>query len=302
MTLRHIQIFLAVCECGCNVTRASEALHIAQPTVSQAVAEMEGYYGVRLFERLSRRLHLTAAGERFRSYASHVAALFDEMEKGLRDWDSFGMLRVGASITIGSQLLPDFVRTFSDRYPDLDVRVLVERSGALERALMENELDFAFIEGVVHEPSLVSEELMEDELTVVAPPDGPFRAEERIPVETFLTQRILLREKGSGARETFDSILEAAGYSAAPAWESVSTVALVNAVNRGLGMAVQPRRMLKTPLAEGTVIPVRVEGLEFRRRFRIIYHKNKYLTATAEAFLDLCRHWEQETEKSRTPL
>lgn len=92
----------------CNVTRASEALHIAQPTVSQAVAEMEGYYGVRLFERLSRRLHLTAAGERFRSYASHVAALFDEMEKGLRDWDSFGMLRVGASITIGSQLLPDF--------------------------------------------------------------------------------------------------------------------------------------------------------------------------------------------------
>ena len=136
MTLRHVQIFLAVCEYGCNVTRAAEALHVAQPTVSQAVAELEAYYGVKLFERLSRRLHLTAAGERFRSYASHITALFDELEKGIRDWDSFGVLRIGASITIGSQLLPDFVRTFSDRYPDMDVRVLVERSEALERALI----------------------------------------------------------------------------------------------------------------------------------------------------------------------
>lgn len=291
MTLRHIQIFLAVCENNCNVTGAAKALHLAQPTVSQAVGELEQYYGVKLFERLSRRLHLTAAGDRFRSYAAHIAAMFDEMEKGIRDWDSFGVLRIGASITIGSQLLPSFVHAFSQRYPDMDVRVLVERSGALEQELMNNALDFAFIEGVVHEPALVSEEFMDDELTVIAQPGGPFRPGETIPVETFLAQRILLRERGSGARETFDSILEAAGYSATPVWESVSTVALVNAVNKGLGVAALPLRMLRAPLAEGTVIPIRVEGLEFKRKFRIIYHKNKYLTATATAFLDLCRGW-----------
>ena len=53
------------------------------------------------FERLSRRLHLTAAGERFRSYDSHVAILFDEMEKDQRDWDSFGILHVGPALPLG---------------------------------------------------------------------------------------------------------------------------------------------------------------------------------------------------------
>jgi len=67
---------------------------------------------------------------------------------------------------------------------------------------------------------------------------------------------------------------------------------LVNAVINGLGIAVLPHRMVMGPLQRGQVVTVRVEGLDFHRRFQIVYHKDKYLTSSAKAFLDLCRNYE----------
>ena len=292
MTLRHLKIFLAVCECDCNVTRAAERLYLAQPAVSVALRELEEHYGVRLFDRLSRRLSLTGAGARFREYAVHIASLFDELEQGLRDGDAFGLLRVGASVTIGSQLLPGYVEAFHARRPEVDMRVQVAPSELLEQKLLINELDLALIEGVVHEPSLIYEDYMEDSLTVVCPADGAFRQGERIPLDVFCKQRFLLRERGSGTREEFESTMQAAGLSIEPVWEATSTTALVNAVIHGLGVAVLPRRMVRGPVERGLVAAVTVEGLEFKRRFRIVYHKNKFLTNSAREFLDLCRHYE----------
>ena len=81
MTLRHMKIFLALCEHDYNTTRAAEALHMTQPAVSLALRELEAHYGVVLFDRIGRRLCITAAGERFASYASRIATLFDDMER-----------------------------------------------------------------------------------------------------------------------------------------------------------------------------------------------------------------------------
>ncbi|MFR8459919.1 MAG: LysR family transcriptional regulator [Ruthenibacterium lactatiformans] len=80
------------------------------------MAELEEYYGVRLFDRIGRRLYLTEAGRRMWEYAVHICGLFDDLEKGLRGWDEQGVLRVGASITIGPQFLPGYVWTHSARH------------------------------------------------------------------------------------------------------------------------------------------------------------------------------------------
>lgn len=133
MTLRHMIIFRAVCEAGFNSTKAAEALHMTQPAVSLAIKELEQYYGIKLFERLGRRLQITDAGKHFLQYAVHISDLFENMETGLLDWDSKGILRIGASITIGSQFLPSYVRTYSTLYPETDVRVIVEPSDQLEK-------------------------------------------------------------------------------------------------------------------------------------------------------------------------
>ena len=293
MTLQHIRIFLTVCQEGFHVTRAAEALHMTQPAVSLAIRELEEYYGVRLFDRIGRRLQITEAGMRLRESGNHIVAMFDRMEKGLRNWDAFGVLRVGASLTIGSQLMPGYVRAFRESHPDTEVRVTVATSALLEQKLLDNALDFALMEGVVHVPSIVSEAYMEDHLAVVCPAGGRFRQGQVLTQAEFRSQPLLLREHGSGTRETFERAVGQAGFSVTPAWEAMSNRALLNAVASGLGLSVLSARIAAEEVARGRVVSVEVEGLDFRRQFHIIYHRDKFLTASALAFMELCRRGEE---------
>ena len=292
MTIRHMIIFRTICENGFNSTKAAEVLHMTQPAVSLAIKELEQYYGVHLFDRIGRRLQITDAGKHFLQYAIHISDLFSDMETGLRDWDSKGILRIGASITIGSQFLPRYVKAFTEICPGLDVRVTVDQSERLEQKIMANELDCALIEGIAHDPNIVSEAYMEDHLSVICSRDKGWKQGQVVSIEDFQRQRFLLREIGSGTREVFDRVVEQAGIHITPVWEAMSTTALVNAVINGLGIAVLPHRMILPALRQGLVCTVKVEGLSFSRNFHIIYHKDKFLTASAKRFINLCRDFE----------
>lgn len=292
MTIRHMMIFRTICEAGYNSTKAAEILHMTQPAVSLAIKELEQYYGVRLFDRIGRRLQITDAGQHFLQYAIHISDLFSDLETGLRDWDSKGILRVGASITIGSQFLPSYVKAFSEVCPGIDVRATVEQSDRLEQKLLANELDCALIEGIAHDSNIVSEAYMEDHLSVICSTQKGWKQGQIISKEEFVSQRFLLREHGSGTREVFDRVVEQAGIHIVPAWEAMSTTALVNAVINGLGIAVLPHRMILPALHRGLICTVTVENLEFRRHFYIIHHKDKFLTSSAKKFITLCKDYE----------
>ena len=294
MTIRHMIIFRTVCENGYNSTKAAEILHMTQPAVSLAIKELEQYYGVHLFDRIGRRLQITDAGQHFLQYAIHISDLFSDMETGLRDWDSKGVLRIGASITIGSQFLPNYVKAFSELCPGLDVRVTVEQSERLEQKILANELDCALIEGIAHDPNIVSEAYMEDHLSVICGTDKGWTQGQVISIEDFQRQRFLLREKGSGTREVFNRVVEQAGIHITPVWEAMSTTALVNAAINGLGIAVLPHRMILPALRQGLICTVKVEGLSFSRNFHIIHHKDKFLTTSAKRFITLCRDFETD--------
>lgn len=288
MTVRHIRIFLSVYENGCNTTKAAQALHMTQPAVSLAIRELEQYYNVALFDRIGRRLVITPAGRQFLEYAAHICNLFASMESRMGDWNTCGTLRVGASITIGSQFLPGYVHAFRSQYPNTEVRVTVAPSDVLQEKVLKSELDFALIEGLPHHTSLITEAYMEDRLSVICAADA-FGQDATVTVPEFQRQRFLLREPGSGTRAVFDRVMESAGITVDPIWESTSTTALVNGVIRGLGISVLPHRMISGALERGLIHTLQVEGLDFKRWFHILYHREKYLTASAKAFLDLCR-------------
>ena len=294
MTLRHMMIFRAVCEAEYNTTRAAEVLHMTQPAISLAIKELEQYYGLRLFDRIGRRLQITDAGKLFLQYATHISELFNDMETGLRDWGTKGILRVGASITIGSQFLPGYMKAFSYLCPGIDVRAIVEQGERLEKKLLENELDCALTEGIVHDTNIVSEAYMEDHLSIICAADKGWQQGQSISMEEFQKQRFLLREPGSGTREVFDCTIAQAGLSITPIWEAMSTTALVNAVINGLGIAVLPHRMILPALKHGLIVTVKVQELQFRRNFYITYHKNKFLTEAAKTFMELCRNYETD--------
>lgn len=294
MTLRHMKIFLAVCDFG-SITVAAEKLNFTQPAVSLAIKELEDNLGIKLFDRISRKLYITEDGKHFLKYARRIVSLYDEMEKEMKDWDSFGMLRIGSSITIGTCLIPEYVESFSRIYPNVKINVTIDNSSVIEKKILLNELDFALIEGLAHSESIISDDFMDDELVLVCGKNHRLSHEKEIDLSALAKETLILREKGSGTREILDSTFLTHGITAVPAWESISTEAIISAVSCGLGVSVLPYRLVKSSLDEHKLVRVNIKGIEFKRKFHIIYHKDKHISNSASAFIKMCREMHKKS-------
>ena len=146
MTLRHFQIFISVCD-EQGMTQAAQKLHISQPSISQAVKELEEHYQVRLFERLGKKLFLTPAGQELLHYARHIISLSAQTEKTLRSFSLAAPIRLGATLSIGESIFIDIITRLKKAMPEQEVYSHVHNTAALEDALLRDELDAALVEG-----------------------------------------------------------------------------------------------------------------------------------------------------------
>lgn len=292
MTIRHLRIFVEVYRAG-NVTRAAEEFHLTQPAVTRALQELEQYYGVRLFERMYRHLSPTEAGERLYPQAVHLIDAFDRIETGLRNWDSLGVIRVGATVTLGGTILPELARRFAAREPGVELRVTVANGEALAAALCENRLDLALMENEPAMPDLHTEEIGSDALCAVLAPEHALAREKSLTPEQLAAAPLLVREQGSTARTVLQTALQERGLALCPAWESVSAEALLQAAAKGLGVAILPESRVRDAAASGRVCLRPIEGVSLVRRHVAAWHKEKYLSPSMQCFLALCRDRDQ---------
>lgn len=287
MTLRHMRIFQKIYETQ-SVTRAAEALHMTQPAVTRALQELEKYYGLRLFERLNRRLTVTEAGRRMYDYALHLTETFDTMEKSLRDWERQGVLRVGASVSLGCSLLPQLARTFQEEHLGVEVRVRIANGELLRRDLLENRLDLALLEGEENGADLMLTPFAAGEMALIVPPGHPLARAGGATLAQAAAYPLLLRETGSATRRFLDQLLMSRGLAVQPVWESASTQALLSAVREGLGITLVPWALARQTVLRGEAERCPVTDAELIRRRYVAWHPSKYVTGTMRAFVNLC--------------
>ena len=290
MTFRHLKIFITVAD-TLSMTAAAKSLYIAQPTVSQAVSELEEYYGVKLFDRLSKRLYLTDTGVQLLSYARHLTALMNEMEQVMKNPDKSGVIKVGASLTIGTYLLPKLVRQVSHQYPFIQVKATTKNTQDIERLILQNAIDFAVVEGIVHTPDIISVPFMDDKLLLVCGKNHPLYNTAVIPPAELAQLRFIVREQGSGTRELFENMMATHELKWQLAWECNGSDVLKTAAVNGIGVAVISQRLVEKELASGDLSSIPVEGIDLKRKFSVVYHKNKYLTVAMQAFIALCHEY-----------
>ena len=289
MTLRHMRIFVSVFQKN-SITKAAQELHLAQPSVSLAVRELEDYYGIRLFDRIGRHIAPTECGKEFYEYAVHIVSLFNEMEKKMRNWDTFGTLRIGASITIGTHILPVLIRRYQEQFPDLTVEAKVSKSASVEDELIHSGIDLGLIETQPSHPDLRAVPFMTDSMCVITAPDHPLASAKSVSLTELSRFPFLMREKGSAGRELLDAAFSLQQITVSPRWESTSTQALVKAVAEGLGVSVLPYLLVKKDIEDGTVRQIPLDQ-PIRRNLNVIYHKSKFLTDNMRAFVDLCKKY-----------
>ena len=288
MNLRHLQIFLAVCETG-SMTRAAASVYLTQPSVSQVIAELEKEYGVRLFERLNHRLYLTAAGEHLRSYANHIVNLSEQVKKELTDLTAQGSIRIGASLTIGTHLLPGLIHAYRQALPEVEIFTQVDNTSVIEKLLLEDRLDLGLVEGPIYSPHIREEMLCEDDLVIICGPGHPFWDAGVIEIHQLTGKSFIIREPGSGTRDIFERIMSGAGAN----WKIIgiynNTEAIKQAVRENLGLAVLPKISIKEEMERGQVQVIEVSGLNLKRNFKLVYHRQKFFTIAMQTFVCTCK-------------
>ncbi len=284
MTLRHFKIFVAVCD-TMSMTAAAEALYISQSAVSQAVADLEQFYRVRLFERLSRRLYLTQAGEKLLGYARHMVGMNADIEKEMKTLRDTGLVRVGASVTVGSTVLPRLVSAFRKENPSIKIEAFEANTEQIGERLLTDKTDAGLVEGECTSPELLTIPLTDDELVLVCGRHHRFADFAAVPPDALRQEDFIVREPGSGTRRTFEDVMKAHGLPWKAAWVCNNADTIKAAVIAGLGVSVVSARTVEKEVRAGELMIRPVQDLRFWRTFQIVYHKNKYLTEQMTKFI-----------------
>lgn len=288
MTIRHLKLFTEVYR-TMNVTKAAENLNMTQPTVTRAIQELEEHYETKFFDRINKRLNSTDAGDKFYSYAMKTLDAYDYMEAGMLSYHSNEIIRVGCTISIGSTILPKIINKFKELYPEVKIISYVNNTEHLQEMINNNKIDFALMEGYVPVENVCSEAFSKDRLILLLPPDDPRVKRGSVSLDMLKDDSFLLREKGSVGRNYVDVLFSSHGFPIDPVMESVSTHAIVRAVNAGVGVAILPKDLVEHSVLSGYVGSCEIEDIDLTRHNYIVWHEGKYLTEKMKALMDLCK-------------
>ncbi|SDD45376.1 DNA-binding transcriptional regulator, LysR family [Belnapia rosea] len=290
MTLDQLRVFVAVAERQ-HVTRAAEALNIAQSAASAAVASLEAGHGVRLFHRVGRGIALTEAGRLFLTEARAVLARASAAELALAELSGLvrGVLSVQASQTIASYWLPRHLVAFRRAYPGIEIRLEIGNTAQVAAAVHEGLAELGFVEGAVEDEQLLGQVVAADRLVLVVAPDHPWATSPGLSLrEAVEGGEWVLRERGSGTRSAFEGALAAVGIAPGAlrvALELPSNEAVRAAVEAGLGATVISASVAVAGLEAGLLHQVPVALPE--RSFHALRHRERAPSRAAEALLAL---------------
>lgn len=281
----------AIGETG-TFTRAAELLGWNQPNVSKHLRSLESALGAPLVHREHGGNRLTTAGERAVEHAVTItdsyAALRREVER-LRAAET-GRLRVVASLTIGDHWLPRVLMSFGERHPRVAVesRVLYGHEGL--RQVARDAADVAIVEGDPEESGLPAQKVGEDRLMVACGQNHPWAAKGSLSLEEFTRGRFILRERGSGTRDTLDQYLEAANLAPLePELEVGSNHAILRMLASGEHLTVLSSLTLRDAQHSGYLVLLPVRGLNLRRFFWAVRAPQARNLPAADTFVDYLR-------------
>jgi DNA-binding transcriptional LysR family regulator len=289
MTLDQLRVFVAVAERQ-HVTRAAEALHLAQSAASAAIAALEARHGTQLFNRIGRRIELTEAGAVFLEEARAVLARAEAAELALSELGGLkrGNLRIQASQTIASYWLPRHLVAFRRAHPGITLRLSIGNTAQVAQAVEDGIAELGFVEGAVEAPLLTSTRVARDTMVIAVGPEHPWANAAQLAPERLAESEWVLREPGSGTRSEFEAALE--GFGIAPgslrvALELPSNEAVRAAVEAGLGAAAMSASVAAPSLEAGLLHQVHLPLPE--RDFHVLRHRERYRSRAGDALLKI---------------
>ncbi|HEV3265111.1 MAG TPA: LysR substrate-binding domain-containing protein [Acidimicrobiales bacterium] len=279
--LHQLEYFVAVAE-DRHFTRAAERLHVAQPSVSAQIRQLERTLGTQLFHRAPGKVSLTDAGELLLPLARRALADVEELVDGVADLDSLqrGRVAIGATPSLSTTLLPAALSRFHQRHPGVALAVTEQGSRRLVDGLESGELDVALAILPLHQPLLDSVTLAIEELVVVTSADHPLAARRRIEIADLSQVPLVMFRDGYDLKTVTLSVCHQAGFEPVVALEGGEMDGVLALVGAGLGAAIVPSIVAS---AHPDLHRLRVRSLSFRREIGLVHRGDRPLSRAAAA-------------------
>lgn len=286
MEIHQLRYFIAVAEHG-HFTRAAEALHVAQPSVSQQIQKLEAELGARLLHRMKRGVTLTEAGETFLPWARRIVNDLAAARSDVEELSSLqrGHVAIGATPSLATRFLPNVLAQFHQRYPGISFSLREAGSQPLLSLLVQGDLDVALLILPVRNPALQSELLLDEPIMVGLPNGHPLTQRSSLTIDELRAEPFVMFREGYDLREVTLDACRRAGFEPRIALEGGEMDSVLRFVSSGLGVALLPAMVLNAEGPHG--VPLSAPSLS--RQIGLAYRRDRTLPASARSLVEALR-------------
>ncbi len=295
MDIHKLRVFTSVFK-NRSFSKASEALHLTQPTISNHIKALEDEFACKLFDRMGRTIIPTKEAEVLYSQSTEIIEKADALKEALGQLkkETTGELVIGASTIPGVYLMPRIMTEFQKKYPAISFQILIADSGGIIDSISKHELLLGIVGAKLGNDQIDYTPFVEDELIVVS---APLKTEKSsMTLKELVALPMVFREEGSGTRREVEKFLESEGISfdhMKIAGIFGSTDAVKQAVKAGLGVSILSKFSVADELEHKLLEEIKLTDIHMKRNFYIVTHKKRTLPRLYDLFL---KHILAETE------
>lgn len=297
--IKQLEYFLTVAE-YLSFTRSAEALHVAQPAISQQIKQLERDLGITLFNRDNKRVHLTEAGKLFKEYALKV---LNELEQGIQVVEEFrglerGTVNIGMSSTMSSMLMADLVKTFNEQFPHIKIKIIETVTSHSVNSLKNNKLDLAIISLPLPEAEDANNatmqviELYEEQLQAIVPYDHPLIKNNITSIDLIdLNQyKWFLADHSNTLRRLINKACEEKGFSPIVRVEVDRITSVKNLLRVSqTGVSILPPTSVNYELSLGIFKKIQLKNTNITRKVGLISRPDSLLTPATRTIIEVIK-------------
>lgn len=294
MDIHHLRIFSRVFK-NRSFSRASEELHLSQPTVSEHIRSLEDELRCKLFDRLGRRIIPTREAEALYNQSIEILEKVEGLPAvlGQSRQEMSGHLVIGASTIPGTYILPRIIASFRNEHPTVSFSIAISDSRGIIEKLTNHELLIGIVGAKLGNGHIHYASFLEDELIVIRSPSSKLAG--TLSLKQLVELPMVMREEGSGTKKEFEKILERKGVGGDQIRVAAvlgSTDAVKQAVKEGIGVSIISRRAVLDELRCKILKEITIRDVEMKRHFFIVTHKKRTLPHAYQTFLNYLKSHE----------
>jgi len=288
MDIHHLRVFVSVFKHR-SFSKASEEMHLTQPTVSDHIKALEGELNCRLFDRLGRKIIPTKEAGVLIGRAAEIIEKVEGIQGLLGEFrkELSGHLVIGASTIPATYVLPGHTASYRKKHPDVFFEIVVSDSRGIIDKIAGHDLLLGVVGAKLDDRQVHYSPFLEDELVAIAAPS--FSRKRGMGLREIAALPMVMREQGSGTRREFEKILLKEGidlHQLSTVGLFGSTDAVKQAVKEGMGISIISRRAVRDELRCGLLREIRITDAVMTRRFFVVTHKKRTLPHLYRSFLE----------------